>query len=119
MSSRLPSARVGVGCALLATSGIITSAISAHDLHPWVLNQPRGFGFGLPIGQKIYWHPLFEIDEDRTEGSGTQKAEIIHPENAWGRMLFLTVLTNTANQALSLNEVHAGGDEKRLDAHVH
>src|SRR5437660_923660 len=76
----------GVRRALLPTSGVITPAIAAYDLNPWVLKQPLGKGFGLPIWQKVYWHALFEIDEDGAIGNPSPKREIIHTQHPRCRM---------------------------------
>src|SRR5260370_21605999 len=76
----------GVRRALLPTFGVITPAIAAYDLHTWVLSQPLGEGFGFAIWQKVYWHALFEIDEDRAEGNPSPKREIIHAQHARRRV---------------------------------
>src|SRR5579859_6531499 len=76
----------GVRGALLTTFGVITPAIAANDLNPWVLNHPLRKGFGLPIWQKVYWHSLFEIDEDGAEGNPSPKRKIIHTQHARRRV---------------------------------
>ena len=72
----------GVGRALLATSRIIASAIPTNDLNPWVLNQPLRKRFGLPIRQKVYGHPLLQINQDRAKGNPAPKREVIHAQHA-------------------------------------
>ncbi len=72
--------------ALFATSRIITSAIPANDLNPWMGQEPLGKRFGFPIWQKVHWHPLFKVDQDRAKGNPSPKREIIHSQHARRRV---------------------------------
>ena len=71
---------------LLATSRIIASAIPTNDLNPWMGQEPLGKRFGFPIWQKVHWHPLFEVDQDRAKGNPSPKREIIYSQHARGGM---------------------------------
>ncbi len=72
--------------ALLATSRIIASAIPANYLNPWMGQEPLGKSFGFPIWQKVHWHPLFEVDQDRAKGNPSPKREVIHSQHARRRV---------------------------------
>src|SRR5690242_5618113 len=76
------------------------SAIAADDLHTRMGQQPLFEGLGFAVGQQVYWHTFFEIDEDRSIAPAAAEAKIIHPQHPRRRHLALSLLANQPQERI-------------------